>query len=422
MHCISVNVYYNTKLLLVHSYPVLKPATYLDVITATALQNPHVRMLPNNVHIETITDAQITRLKVEDSVLRQHLSINVQIALSKRMAITVCGTTTVKVLAQVSSILAASLSKTDNLQHLIAGTDGSNCIFFLQFKAPKLLKTIQMYMSNFYKTISIAKASTLDAANILKLADCVSLNLSDDEREHMHATLNGTLPLSVKDDSVVELPNLLRFLITASRALTAFECGVCNAVHNTPCFTCFAKPVCKLHYSGLNQSEFAAWSNSNDAFICNGCGHTICKSCLKLHKCEVGTLLPHVHILHTFAATSICTKLADDPVTFLKDHLPSIGFDTVELKEVKIAIRAMVSFECFERECRHVLRHPGEWAVGLDSYDDSQVFLAAYGVDKRYVKLRDIAKSRIGAGVQEYADIVLRGIKDRKQITTNKFK
>jgi len=415
---VFVNVYYNTKLLLVHNHiiDIDKPTSYYQLLAALALQHRYLDLTPNNVRIEAVQDDCVHVLSGQDIVVQQYETLAVQIALSKRMKVTVCGAKSSKVLAQVASILGSSLSKTDNLQHLVAGTDNSTCIFFLQFKSPKLLKTIQMYMSNFYTTVNVTKANTRDAASTLKLPDCVSLNLSDDEREHMHATLNGTLPLSVKDDSIVELPAVLRFLCTASRALTAFECGVCNTVHNTPCFTCFAKPVCKLRYAGLRQSAFAAWSNSNDAFICNGCGHTICKSCLKLHKCEMGTLLPHVHILHAFAAVSIGAKLGDDPLDFLKEHLPSIGFDNVELKEVKVAIRAMVSFDCFERESRHVLRHPGEWAVGLDSYDASQVFLAAYGVDKRYVQLRDVAKGRIGTGVQEYADIVLRGIEDHKKI------
>jgi hypothetical protein len=387
-----------------------KPATYLDVVTAVAAQHRYLNIQPANVIVETV---DCTPLKLHSIVLHNH-TIVVQTALSKRMVLEVASPKTTKVLAQVTSILAASLSKTDNLQQLTAGTSLAKCRIYLQFSTPKLLKTIQTYVFNYYRVASVAKAKTSDAAAIFKLADAVSHNMSDGEREHMQATVNGSLPMSVTDDCVVELPEQVEFLTSASRALTAFECAVCNEVHNTPCFTCYSKPVCKLRYQQNNQAEFAAWSNSTDAFICNGCAHTICKSCLKTHKCKTHPLL-NVQQKFILGAVTTSKKLAHDPMVFLREHLPGVAV-TTPLREIKVAIRAMISFDIFKRECKHVLKCPGDWAVGIDSFDTSQVFVAAYGIDKRYVQLRDVAKCRLNNGVQKYCSTIMETLALRKCI------
>ena len=359
----------------------------------------------------------------DDVETRPHTEIRVQTALCKKMLFKVSKPKTDNVLAQVTSKLASSLSTLDNLQQLLAAPKPFDfAVIYMQFKAAKRMSIVQDAVSFYYEHVTVERATTKSAADVLKMPYCISHNLSDGERDHIQAALDGTLPLCDELDTAVVLSERDQFVMQAGHALTGYDCKACGVLHNTPCLSCIKKPVC--NFDRVSKKKFEAWSMSDDAFICVGCGHTVCEVCKTFfkHSCQS---LPRVFkeynykfqatiALHFFKIGADPFKI-EYPEIFLKSNLPDCGIDGLQLRQVRIAFNAMTSFAKFRAEAQHILREPGQWTIGLDSTNDSQLFVALFGIDKRYVKLRDVAKERFASkGVDNFKKTAFDSLHARK--------
>lgn len=424
---IKVKVFENAEVRLEKTFQATTQTLYKEVL----LQAMHLLPLPfqkvvslSNTYTEILLDDdKLLPVTPTDTVHSKAKELHIQTALCKKMVFRVSGPKTQSVLAQVLSKLATSLSSLDNLQQLIGAPHGKQAaVIFAQFLKPKRMAIMESLVSFYYKAVTVQRATTKTASDVLKSKFSISHNLSDGERDHINAALDGSMPLCDQLDTAVVLTEREQFVMKAGHALTCYECKACNILHNTPCMSCSKKPTC--NYDKASKLKFRNWSLSDDAFICVGCGHTVCELCKTFfnHSCQV---MPKVYndLNYRFTAT-VALHLFEPgkdplhierPAWFLKCHLPDCGFDGLELRQVKIAMSAMTSFSKFRAEAEYILREPGQWTIGLDSTNDSQVFLAAYAIDKRFVKLADVLHSRINkSGVDRFYKSSLESLNARK--------
>ena len=203
---------------------------------------------------------------MDDCVDCNAKELHIQTALCKKMVFGVSGQKTSNVLAQVSSKLAASFSSLDNLQQLIAAPCGSNAAsIYMQFQEPKRMSIIESALEFYYKAVTTKRASTKTAADLMRVPYSISHNLSDGERDHIQAALDGRLPLCDQLDTAVILTEREQFVMKAGHALTCYECKGCKALHNTPCMSCIKKPTCGLDRASI--LKFKKWSVSDGVYL-----------------------------------------------------------------------------------------------------------------------------------------------------------
>ena len=185
-------------------------ATYNELLLrAFAKHKKYSALNAANVHMEIRTDTAVYFVKGAD-VAQLNASVVVQTAKCRKVVITAYNAKSNQELPQITSRLTNALSKTDQLQHLLAhivqtADKGPMSEIYLLFATPKLLHTLQLCVAQFFGDVHAAQATSKDAARILKTPTHVSHNVSDDERMMRMATLNKCLPYSPVFSKVVEL-------------------------------------------------------------------------------------------------------------------------------------------------------------------------------------------------------------------------
>lgn len=160
--------------------------TYGDLIYSVAYRNASILSIdPKNTFLEAVlSDNRAITLNPADQIDPVYARLELQIGLSRRMlvraTVLIDGTTT---LAKVANIMYASLTKTDDLQVLVAGHKvGSNFVlwqYYIEFAKRRLHATVKSYFENYYKVVSISRSSARDAAATRRLFMSIELDPTD---------------------------------------------------------------------------------------------------------------------------------------------------------------------------------------------------------------------------------------------------
>lgn len=160
--------------------------TYGDLINSVAYRNISIVSIdPKNTFLEAVmSDNRVLTLKPADHIDPVYTTLEMQIGLSRRMlvraTVLIDETTT---LTKVAKIMYTSLTKTDDLQVLVAGHKlGSNFViwqFYLEFTKRRLHATVKSYFENYYNVVSISRSSARDAAETRGLFLSIELDPTD---------------------------------------------------------------------------------------------------------------------------------------------------------------------------------------------------------------------------------------------------
>lgn len=191
----KVFVFYAEKLLFVSIHGCKKDGgyTWADVINSVAFKNKDKAIIvPKNVTLENVAeDGTITQLKREDPIDETKRLLHMQIANSCRMLLR-CSLfkDPSKTIEKVASIMHMSLSKTDDLDVIEAGSlVGSGytiSTFYLQFKKPRPVAIIKSYFDNYFKAVAIQRASVRDVVEIRKLLFHLKIDSNNMKAETAH--------------------------------------------------------------------------------------------------------------------------------------------------------------------------------------------------------------------------------------------
>lgn len=302
--------------------------------------------------------------------------------------------------AQIVSKISHMLSTVDTLQHLVVAPSPngpSEYQWYFLFKEPKPLDILQATLFKFFSSVDCQKGSAQFAARLLRTRFCIERNTSDGDNEHIQATLEGKLPISKLNDTIVDYPANAKIIGRASQGLTAMKCLCCRQIHNTICLTCVKPVMCGA--TTRDQKKFKQWAENS--YICIGCCQTVCATCagLCIHDCipnpEVGESL-HFKVktskgFHTFKENPF---EIDNPHLFLKQHLPFSGVYGLKLKQIRMSLGSMTSYKRFVYECANILKEPGHWTMGIDHTTENTVFVGVFGTDKDFIKCSDVIKLR----------------------------